>query len=222
MTKACSRGRFIVFEGIDGAGKTTQIELLEQYLKANGRLVYRTAEPTVSVSGGLLRDALSGVSKRSACEMAALFVLDRIFHNVNSVNGIQKLLNEGYDVICDRYYYSSMAYQGSETDAQWVRDMNLNCPEILRPDLCIFLDLTPEQSMARILQGRAVPEVYENLDKLTAVRDRFFRVFRELQAEETIYVVNAARRIEEIYNEIVALIDAEASGKKQPLNPSGC
>ena len=80
------RGRFIVFEGIDGAGKTTQIELLEKRLQKMGRAVYRTAEPTESVSGGLLRDALAGVSKRSACELAALFTLDRIFHNVNPVN----------------------------------------------------------------------------------------------------------------------------------------
>ena len=200
------RGRFIVFEGIDGAGKTTQIELLEKRLKENGRQVYRTAEPTESVSGGLLRDALSGVSKRTACEMAALFTLDRIFHNVNPVNGIRKMLEDGYDVICDRYYYSSMAYQGSETDAAWVRDMNLNCPEILRPDVCIFLDLTPEQSMARIKGGRATQEIYENTEKLTAVRKKFFDVFEELKATEHICIVDAYRSIEEIHEEIFSLI----------------
>ena len=122
------RGKFIVFEGIDGAGKTTQIERLAQTLRAQGRRVMVTAEPTVSVTGGLLRDALGGVSHRSAGEMAALFVLDRIFHNVNPVNGIEKMLADGVDVICDRYYYSSLAYQGSETDFDWVAGMNLNCP----------------------------------------------------------------------------------------------
>ncbi len=207
MTDVRNRGCFIVFEGIDGAGKTTQIELLEAHLKTGGRLVYRTAEPTESVSGGLLRDALSGVSQRNTCEMAALFVLDRIFHNVNPINGIRKMLEEGYDVVCDRYYYSSMAYQGSETDAQWVRDMNLNCPDILRPDLCIFLDLTPEQSLERIRRNRAVQDVYENLEKLTAVREHFFRVLRELQDEERICVVNADRSVEAIHADIVALTD---------------
>ena len=93
------RGRFIVFEGIDGAGKTTQIDLLEKRLRNMGRRVYRTAEPTESSTGGLLRDALSGLTPRSACEMAALFTLDRIFHNVNPVHGIQKMLAEGVDVI---------------------------------------------------------------------------------------------------------------------------
>ena len=199
-------GKFIVFEGIDGAGKTTQIELLETRLKEMGRRVYRTAEPTESVSGGLLRDALSGVSKRSTCEMAAMFVLDRIFHNVNPVNGIRKMLEEGYDVICDRYYYSSMAYQGSETDAAWVRDMNLRCPEILRPDVCIFLDLTPEQSMARIQRGRATQEIYENTEKLTAVRKKFFDVCAELQDSERICIVDAYRPIEEIHRDIVSLV----------------
>lgn len=202
------RGRFIVFEGIDGAGKTTQIELLEKYLKENGRAVYRTAEPTESVSGGLLRDALSGVSKRTACEMAAMFVFDRIFHNVNPVNGIKKMLDDGYDVICDRYYYSSMAYQGSETDAAWVRDMNLNCPEILHPDLCIFLDLTPAQSMERITRGRATQEIYETEERLTLVRDQFYRVFSELSSCENVQIVNAYRSIEEIHTQIVALVNA--------------
>ena len=201
------RGRFIVFEGIDGAGKTTQIELLEKRLQKMGRAVYRTAEPTESVSGGLLRDALAGVSKRSACELAALFTLDRIFHNVNPVNGIRKMLEEGYDVISDRYYYSSMAYQGSETDATWVRDMNLNCPEILRPDVCIFLDLTPEESMERISRRHGTQEIYETVEKLTAVRARFYRVFEELKDTDRICVVNAARYIDQIHKEIVGLLE---------------
>ena len=201
-----NRGRFIVFEGLDGAGKTTQIELLANRLRGAGRRVYCTAEPTESVSGGLLRDALGGISKRTAGEMAAMFVLDRIFHNVNPVNGIQKMLADGFDVICDRYYYSSMAYQGSETDPEWVRHMNLDCPEILRPDVCIFLDLTPEQSMARINRGRATQEIYENEEKLTAVRNQFYRVFEELCARDNVRVVNAYRSIEEIHEEIVGLI----------------
>lgn len=200
------RGRFIVFEGIDGAGKTTQIELLTKRLQGAGHRVYRTAEPTESVSGGLLRDALSGVSKRTACEMAAMFVLDRIFHNTNPVNGIEKMLSDGVDVICDRYYYSSLAYQGSETDAEWVREMNLNCPEIRRPDLCIFLDLTPEQSMERIGKGRVTTEIYENTERLERVRRQFYSVFETLKDSDRICVVNAARTVEEIHEEIWKLI----------------
>ena len=201
------RGRFIVFEGIDGAGKTTQINLLANYLREQGRAVYCTAEPTESVSGGLLRDALSGVSRRTVCEMAAMFVFDRINHNVNPVNGIQKMLADGFDVICDRYYYSSLAYQGSGTDPEWVGNMNLTCPEIMRPDVCIFLDLTPEQSMARINRGRATQEIYENEEKLTQVRNQFYRVFEDLKDRDHIQVVNAYRTVEEIHADIVKLTD---------------
>ncbi len=201
------RGKFIVFEGIDGAGKTTQINLLANYLREQGRAVYCTAEPTESVSGGLLRDALSGVTRRTICEMAAMFVFDRINHNVNPVNGIQKMLADGFDVICDRYYYSSLAYQGSGTDPEWVSNMNLNCPEIMRPDVCIFLDLTPAQSMARINRGRATQEIYENEEKLTQVRNQFYRVFDQLRDRDNIQIVDAYRSVEEIHQDIVALID---------------
>jgi len=200
------RGRFIVFEGIDGAGKTTQINLLAKYLSGQGRAVYCTAEPTETVSGGLLRDALSGVSRRTVCEMAAMFVFDRINHNVNTVNGIQKKLADGFDVICDRYYYSSLAYQGSGTDPEWVSNMNLNCPEIMRPDVCIFLDLTPEQSMARINRNRATQEIYENEEKLTQVRNQFYRVFEQLRERDNIQIVDAYRSVEEIHQDIVALV----------------
>ena len=204
--KVTNRGRFIVFEGIDGAGKTTQIEYLAKRLQEEGRVVYRTAEPTESVTGGLLRDALGGVSRRSACEMAALFVLDRIFHNVNPVNGIEKMLADGVDVICDRYYYSSLAYQGSETNAEWVREMNLDCPEIRHPDICIFLDLTPEQSMERINRGRVTHEIYETTEKLARVRAQFYNTFEGLRDVDRICVVNAARSVDEIHEEIWQLV----------------
>ena len=207
MAEKQERGRLIVFEGIDGAGKTTQIELLEARLRAAGRQVYRTAEPTESVTGGLLRDALSGEHRRSVCELAALFTLDRIFHNVNPTNGIEKMLGQGIDVICDRYYYSSMAYQGSETDADWVRDMNLNCPEIRRPDVCFFLDLTPEQSMERIRRGRVTYEIYETTERLTRVRDQFHRVLDSLRDRDRICVVDANRSVQEIHEEIYSLLE---------------
>ena len=201
------RGRFIVFEGIDGAGKTTQIARLEAKLRAEGRRVMVTAEPTVSVTGGLLRDALGGISKRTAGEMAAMFVLDRIFHNVNPVTGIEKMLADGVDVICDRYYYSSLAYQGSETDFDWVADMNLNCPEIRRPDCCVFLDLTPEQSLARISAGRVSREIYEEESRLQAVRDKFYHVFELLRERDTICVIDASGSVDEVAARVSAAVE---------------
>ena len=201
-----NRGRFIVFEGIDGAGKTTQIELLAAKLREMGRRVYRTAEPTESVTGGLLRDALAGITKRTACEMAALFTLDRIFHNVNPVHGIEKMLADGIDVICDRYYYSTLAYQGSEIKGDWAFDLTLKCPEIRRPDVCLFLDLTPDESLARIARGRVTQEIYENKAKLEQVRRKFYSVFDRLDDEERIVIINANRPIEEIADQIYSIV----------------
>ena len=200
------RGRFIVIEGIDGSGKSTHIPLLAKRLMADGKKVYTTAEPTVSLTGGLLRDALSGVSKKTTCEIASMFLLDRIFHNVNPVNGIEKFLSEGVDVICDRYYYSSLAYQGSETDFDWVLDMNLNCPEIRKPDLCIFLDLSPEKSLERISKNRMVKEIYEEKDRLEKFRRRYFDIFEMLKFTDNIAVLDTDRDIESIADDIYNLV----------------
>ncbi len=206
MPKETARGRFIVFEGIDGAGKTTQIELLEDYLRGKGRTVFRTAEPTDGVTGKMLREALAGKVLRTACELAALFTLDRVTHNQDPENGIERHLREGADVICDRYYYSTLAYQGSETDLSWVRGMNLGCPEIRRPDLCIFLDLSPEESMERIRRGRTNFEIYETRDRLERVREQFHRVLAQLP-QENIRILNAARSVDEIQSDIRKLVD---------------
>ena len=201
-------GKFIVFEGIDGSGKSSQIRMLAEKLRANGRKVYITAEPTESTSGGMLRDALSGVVRRTATEMAALFTLDRVNHNVNPVNGIKKMLNDGFDVICDRYYYSSLAYQGSATDFEWVRSMNVCCPDILRPDVCIFLDVSPDVGLERIGKGdRGFTEIYEKRETLMAVRKKYFDAFSALSTTDNIEIINADRDFESISADVFSAVE---------------
>lgn len=200
-------GRFIVFEGIDGAGKSTQIEKLRQKLVSEGRKVFITAEPTASVTGGILRDALSGNYKRSASELAAMFLSDRVFHNVNESVGINQALEKGFDVISDRYYYSSFAYQGLDSDIDWVIDMNLNCPDIRKPDLCIFLDLDAEKSKSRIDTNRATVEIFEKEEILNKIRGKFFDVFRRLP-DENIAVIDASGTVDEVAEKISAAIDS--------------
>ena len=197
------KGKFIVFEGIDGAGKTTQIQLLAKRLRESGVDVDVSAEPTTNESGKALRRALSGQDKKSYCEMAAMFVLDRIGHNYE----IRELVDAGKTVISDRYYYSSLAYQGQATDYNWVRTMNIDCPDIRRPDVCIYLDLTPEESLKRISNGRESVEIYENLEKLTEVRASFYYTIEDLRKDgEQIFIVDASRSIEEISDEIFNIV----------------
>lgn len=202
-----SQGRLIVLEGIDGAGKTTQASLLEAHLRKKGREVFRTAEPTPFPSGVALREALGGKVKKSECEMATMFVLDRIAHNIHPTEGIRAILDAGKDIICDRYYYSTLAYQGQSTDYAWVKSMNLSCPEIRKPDLCIYLDLTPAQSLERIRAGRDSVEIYENEETLTRVRNAFLSVLDDLSATDRIVRIDAYRTPEEIAKDIADAVD---------------
>lgn len=195
--------KFIVFEGIDGAGKTTQAKLLAEKIKEMGRSAELTAEPTTLESGKALRRVLSGEEKKSNCEIATMFTLDRIAHNVHPEIGINALIDKGVDVISDRYYYSSLAYQGSATSYPWVKSLNLDCPEIRRPDLCIFLDLKPEESLERISKGREKLEIFENLETLTRVRESFFGVFSDL--DDNVAIIDAYRTPEEIAADIFEL-----------------
>ena len=198
--------KFIVIEGLDGSGKTTQIRALAERLRAMGRDVAETAEPTTGATGGLIRDALSGFTKRTGAEIAALFMADRVAHNVNPVNGIEKMLAEGKDVICDRYYYSSLAYQGTVTDPEWVFHINVDCPEIRKPDLCVFLDLDDEECIRRMERGRSYREIYENENALIAIRKRYYDIFRRLEGRDNIAVVNAARTPEAVAEDVFAVV----------------
>lgn len=197
-----ANGKFIVIEGLDGSGKGTQITLLENKLREKGISLHRTCEPTEHATGGLIRDALCGMTKRTPCELASLFLADRISHCANPVSGIKKLIENGVTVICDRYYYSSFAYQGMDTDLKWVMDQNLNCPDILQPDLCIFLDVPPAECDARIEKGRAQREIYESgVETITRIRDKYVEVFSLLEGHN-IAIINASRTPEEVASDV--------------------
>ncbi len=191
---------FIVFDGMDGTGKTTQMRLLCEKLNAIGLETVLTAEPSTSPDGQALRRALSGKEPANNSRMAALFLIDRIGHNAE----IESWLAEGKTVISDRYYYASMAYQGQGENFQWVADMNLNCPHIRRPDGCIILDMEPEDSMARIRAGRTTDEleIYETVAQQEKIRARFARVTEYLKDRDLILTVNAAGTVEEVAERI--------------------
>ena len=213
----CMTPGFIVFEGLDGAGKTTQIRLLAAALEQRGHKVAVSTEPTEYESGRALRAALSGSVRKTPAEMAVMFTADRIAHNQNEESGIERLLRDGYTVISDRYYYSSLAYQGSVTDPAWVAHLNLDCPEIRKPDLCIFLDLSPEISMKRITENRSSGEreIYETLDQLTRIRKTFLDVFAMLTEtddearRENVVFVDASGTIEEVAQSVLSAVLGE-------------
>lgn len=184
--------KFIVFEGIDGAGKTTQIERLRAALEERGVRCKTTAEPTDLPSGREIRAALSGKLSKTPIEMAEMFAHDRVLHNTDSDIGVCGMLEEGFTVISDRYYYSSLAYQGSVLGYDTVAELNLGNESIRTPDLCVFLDLTPERSLERIGKRGEQTEIYENFEYLSKTRAMFFDVFEKLRARgENIAVIDA-------------------------------
>ena len=187
--------RFIVFEGIDGAGKTTQLDLAEKALKDAGIDVFRTAEPTSGEIGKLLRRALSGEIQKTPEELALLFTLDRVEHNKE----IEQALASGKTVLCDRYYYSTIAYQGAAAGFDWVKGMNLDCTRIRTPDLCIFLDLSPDESIRRISARGEAAEIYETKAQLINIRDNFLNTLKTLP---NVKIIDASGSPEEVAKKI--------------------
>lgn len=202
MTQKNKKGRFIVFEGIDGSGKSTQIELLNQWLTKNGIPVYETREPSGSPMGVLIRQFLRGEKKTDNKAIAALFVADRLDHLLNEADGLKAKIDSGMNVICDRYYFSSYAYHSVDMDMQWVIDANSVCADILKPDCTIFIDITPETAMERINKGRTSTELFETKERLTLVRDKYFEAFDRLKDKEKVIIIDGNQTPEAISEEI--------------------
>lgn len=203
-----SKGKFIVMEGLDGSGKGTQIARLAEALAGDGIKLHITAEPTQYATGGLVRDALGGLTKRTPVELAGLFLADRIAHCENPADGIKSMLERGVSVICDRYYYSTFAYQGIDVGMDWVMTSNLKCPAILKPDVCIFLDVPTEVADRRIDSGRSSREIYEQSDTIERVRRKYFEVFDILSDTHNVVIIDAARSPEEVSRDVIAAVRA--------------
>lgn len=188
-----NKGLFIALEGIDGSGKSTQAKLLTARLQQAGHKVHATYEPTNGHVGRLLRSILKGEQKADNRVIAGLFLADRLDHLLNEQDGIVKLINDGYTVITDRYYFSSYAYHGTHMDMDWVIDANRMCASTLRPDINIFIDVEPETAMRRIIDSRAQVELYETHDNLLKVRAKYMEAFHKLESVEKIMKVKGDR-----------------------------
>jgi dTMP kinase len=193
---------FIAFEGIDGSGKSTQVKLLKDKLEQTGAKVYVTCEPTDSPMGKTIRDIFSHRMEADHRTIAALFVADRLHHLLNKTDGIIKMLEDGYTVITDRYYLSSYAYQSAHVELEWVMQANSLSENLLRPDLNVYIDITAEESIERIIKGREIIEMYETLDNLQKVRNKYFEVMELVKGKEKIFITNGNRPAEAISTDI--------------------
>ncbi len=162
------KGIFIVIEGLDGSGKTTQATLLAKKL-SQSYSVMLTAEPSQGKIGTFIRGGCLYEDKRLPTEAEALlFAADRIEHLQRVLN---PALDEGKLVICDRYIYSSLAYQGSAgLSLDWIKTINARA---LQPDFSVFIDVAPEHVLERLHRKKSVMETLETQQKVRDVYLKF-------------------------------------------------
>ena len=183
----------IAIEGIDGSGKTTIAKFLEEELRKIGYDVVKFKEPTDSEYGMKIRKILKerNLSPREELE---LFLRDR---ELDVCDNILPALKSGKIVIMDRYYYSTIAYQGAlGLDVEEIKELNKKFP---KPDLVLILDVRPEKALERIKTKRLLNR-FENLNYLKKVREIF------LKLEDNVIVVNAERKLEDVKREVLRIV----------------
>lgn len=163
------RGRFIVLEGADGTGTTTQARALADHMTSKGRTVHVTAEPSRGPVGVLIRQMLGGERPREAIhrELALLFAADRLDHVAREIG---PKLEEGIDVLSDRYVLSSLVYQSLDLPLEWVASLNQHAPPA---DVTVLVTLPVDVALARVA-GRAGPrEVFDAREVQARIHQRY-------------------------------------------------
>jgi dTMP kinase len=170
------KGCLITFEGTEGAGKTIASKGLQKWLENKGFKVLWTREPTDSRIGTVITDILKQKVKVAEEALPLLFAADRADHTQRVIT---RAINDGSIILCDRYLYSSLAYQrGGMTrifPKKWLEEINRYS---LKPDLVFFLDIEPEEGLRRIGKGQRIHDdkFFEDLETQKRIRDAYYEV----------------------------------------------
>ena len=194
-----SPGRLIVFEGLDGAGTTTQAKILAERLQKQGRTAYLAHQPSEGPVGLLIRQVLAGRAATPQADgklgvvdervMALLFAADRLDH-LNSQ--IEPRLSRGEDVILDRYTLSSLAYQGVNVSHDFIHGANRFAR---RPDLTLFLYVPATIALERVRSRGAKLERYENAQQLSQIEREYSRLVGTLAS---VVSIDGTRPIQDV------------------------
>lgn len=194
---------FIVFEGIDGSGTSTQIKKLKD---SNPQKYIQTAEPTTGETGRFLRRILSGEIKVDEKTSTFLFAADRCEH-LYGENGIIELLKQGKSIISDRYLFSSLAYQSVKCGKDLPRLLNSTFP---LPEYLFYFEINPELSLARVTSRGEKKEIYENLETQKKTAGLYEEVIQEYEKNPQgmkIIRLDASKSIEEVYSFIQNILN---------------
>jgi dTMP kinase len=200
--------KFVVFEGLDGSGTTTQMGLLREnwerkILEGGEKLppLWTTAEPTQTSSGRLLRKALSGEEKMASGALAELFAADRARH-LYGPDGVMKHLADGEIVVSDRYVPSSLVYQGIDCGYNVPLKLNENFPA---PELILYFEVEPEEAEKR-MAGRGKKEIFEYLEFQKKCRDMYPRALEWcVQRGAKLEVINSHDKLDNIAKIVFSL-----------------
>ncbi len=200
------KGLFITFEGTDGCGKTTQIEMLKDYFEKQGRTVLLTREPGAKGLGTKLREILLNYDGEVSpvCE-SFLFLADRAQH-VDTI--IKPAVARGEIVLCDRHTDSTVAYQGygRELDIEQIKMLNNIATSGLKPDLTFIFDIDIDTAQKR---------VGKNKDRMESAGIEFFKRVRNgyleiaKQEPERVKVLDGSKAIETIHNELLEILQTK-------------
>ena len=199
LTRKIERPYFITFEGIDGCGKTTQLDKAYDFLTASGLTVYKLREPGSTRVAEKIREILLGKGN-TLSDTTELLLYEAARSDIVEKE-IRPLLNDGHIVLCDRFYDSTTAYQGygRKLDIDMVKKLHRVAVGDLVPDLTYLFDLDLKTALTR--RGR-------NPDRLESQPEAFFervrRGFLEIARDESdrVKVIDASRSIEDIFDEV--------------------
>ena len=199
-------GKFIVLEGIDGSGKTTQIHTLEEALKKKNVSVFLTKNPTDHPIGKMIREVLAGTQKIPATARQYLFCADRVVQEEEIIERLKK----GETVISDRYFWSSVAYGMADKD---VKDERLLTAysilsfynEFILPDITIFLDVDVDTAVSRFSTKEKL-EIYENKAFIAKVKENYDFLLNKFP--EAFTIVDSRKDLDSVTKEILEKVEA--------------
>ncbi|MGM0431565.1 MAG: dTMP kinase [Spirochaetota bacterium] len=190
---------FIVFEGLDGSGTTTQAKLLYDSLRAQETEAVLTCEPTDSPVGKLIRDVLAKRIEITPGSLALLYAADRDNHLYRKPDGVVNQLSEGKVVISDRYILSSIAYQSVQSPLDQVTAYNAYFPY---PEIIVYIDTPVEECLRRIQERNGVQELFEHKEFLERVRWGYEQSLTRLPHGVQFFRVDGTRSPQQLHKEI--------------------
>lgn len=197
---------YIVFEGIDGSGKSTQIDLLKRAFDDYGLKVNIESEPTNSPVGKMIQDVMTGKVILANESIAALFLADRLEHISNPVNGLNEKLKNGYNIVASRYYFSSYAFQSDAVPLKWLIESNELCKSLLKADFTFYLNIDPNLSYERVIKRGKQLELFETKEKLIRTHNQYLKAFDLYGYDENIFIINAENSIQKIHSDIMNVV----------------